>query len=60
MRSATQLLRSIGSRTRPARILPSASISCFATGRPLTTTSTGTLRVLPMRARSRSQYGFWS
>ena len=29
-----------------------------ATGRPLTTTSTGTSRVFPIRDRSRCQYGF--
>ena len=63
MRSATQLLRSIGTSKVTSRIVPSAVIQRVAATRPLTTISTGTSRVPPgpgVRARSRSQYGVLS
>src|SRR5262249_9246992 len=59
-RSATQLDFWIGTSNETPSMLPSAVTSVLATGRPLTRTSTGILRVSPIRARSRSQYGFWS
>jgi hypothetical protein len=55
IRRQTQLLSFTGTRKVTSRSVPSASTSCRATGRPLTTTSTGTVRVSPTRARSRSQ-----
>ena len=41
-------------------VLPSATIFFVATAWPLTITSTGTVRVSPMRARSMCQYGLAS
>ena len=54
MRSATQLLRSTWASNDTDRIAPSAGISWRATALPFTTSSSGTLRESPMRARSRS------
>ena len=55
--NASQLLRSIVASNVRSRSAPSATRRCFATGYPLTTRSTATSRVSPMRARSISQYG---
>jgi hypothetical protein len=57
MRSATQLLRSMGISKRTSWIEPSAAIRCRAAGLPLTTTSTATSRVPGIRACSAVQYG---
>src|SRR6059058_58206 len=57
-RRHTHELLSTGTVNVTSCSLPSATISFLATALPLTTTSTGTLRVLSMRERSRSQYGF--
>jgi hypothetical protein len=58
---SVRLARPLSTVLRPdsAATLPSATISLRATACPFTTTSTGTLRVLPIRARSRLQNGFW-
>src|SRR6516165_8736243 len=56
-RRHTQLLLLRGTRNVTSCSLPSATISLRSTATPLTTTSTGTLRVSPTRARSTSQYG---
>src|SRR5438093_4238332 len=54
----TQLLSLMGTSKVTSCSEPSASISFLSTAWPLTTTSTGTFRVAPIRARSISQYGF--
>src|SRR5262249_45327033 len=57
MRRQTQLLFLIGTANSTSCSLPSAVISLRSTASPLTTTSTGTFRLVLMRARSTSQYG---
>src|SRR6516162_6035804 len=54
-RRQTQLLALIGTENDTACGVPSAMISFFAPATPLPTTSTGTFRPSPWRARSRSQ-----
>ena len=49
IRTASQLLRSIGSSNAISCTLPSARISLRATGFPFITSSTATRRVFPMR-----------
>ena len=56
--TATQLLFAMAASNATSRICPSASTFLRATGSPFTTSSTGTSRVSPIRARSISQYGF--
>jgi hypothetical protein len=53
--TATQLLFSIATSNATSRTCPSASTFFRATASPFTTSSTGTSRVSPMRARSTSQ-----
>src|SRR5437588_9052934 len=55
MRIATQLLRSSLTSKATSRMTPSATKFVFATGKPLTITSSGTSCELPIRARSRCQ-----
>src|SRR5436309_1141637 len=55
IRTAIQLDCLMGMSNVRLLDLPSAVMFFVATGRPLTTTSTGTSRVLPIRDRSRCQ-----
>src|SRR5262245_9440658 len=55
IRRHTQLLDLIGTSNSTSCRLPSATISFLSTATPLTTTSTGTFRVVPSRALSTCQ-----
>ena len=60
IRTASQLLSASGTSNETSRSVPSAVTVWRAATRELTTSSTGTSREEPMRARSRCQYGAWS